>query len=44
MPTFKDTLGIVYILPDSRAIQEVFSFYEPWLKRIDLPMLSMFVV
>ena len=29
MPTFKDTLGIVYILPDSRAIQEVFSFYEP---------------
>lgn len=29
MPTFKGTFGIVYILPDSHAIQEVFSFYEP---------------
>jgi hypothetical protein len=29
IPVFKDTFGIVYILPDSHAIKEVFSFYEP---------------
>jgi hypothetical protein len=29
LPTFKSTYGIVYILPDSHAIQDVFSFYEP---------------
>lgn len=29
IPTFDGTYGIVYILPDSQAIQNVFSFYEP---------------
>lgn len=29
IPTFQGTYGIVYILPDSHAIQDVFSFYEP---------------
>jgi hypothetical protein len=29
VPTFNGTYGIVYILPDSHAINEVFSFYEP---------------
>lgn len=29
MPTFKGTYGIVYILPDSHAIRDIFSFYEP---------------
>lgn len=29
IPTFKGTLGIVYILPDSHVIKEIFSFYEP---------------
>lgn len=29
IPVFKGTYGIVYILPDSHAIQDVFSFYEP---------------
>ena len=28
-PAFKGTYGIVYILPDTHAIQDVFSFYEP---------------
>lgn len=29
MPAFQGTYGIVYILPDSHAIQDVFLFYEP---------------
>jgi hypothetical protein len=29
IPSFNGTYGIVYILPDSHAIQEIFSFYEP---------------
>jgi hypothetical protein len=28
MPMFKGTFGIVYILPDSHAMQEIFAFYE----------------